>query len=132
MLRADSSFGCRSNTRYEILAASRSWFNAGTGCSCSAAARYLFADSSGPSATTVLGSCAGFVFTTPTLEHPQHWNKRSANPYLAKTWHLFWKLDRMVSFYLSHSQSPKFLTGGFAKGLQHVDGAAVHHVLQFG
>src|SRR5947199_9199841 len=43
-----------------------------------------------------------------------------------------WKLDRMVSFYLSHSQSSKFLTGGFAKGLQHIDGAAVHHVLQFG
>jgi maltooligosyltrehalose synthase len=40
--------------------------------------------------------------------------------------------DRMVSFYLSHSQSSKFLTGGFAKGLQHIDGAAVHHVLQFG
>src|SRR6266496_2700513 len=42
-----------------------------------------------------------------------------------------WKLDRMVSFYLSHSQSSKFLTGGFAKGLQHIDGAAVHHVFQF-
>jgi hypothetical protein len=33
---------------------------------------------------------------------------------LAKTWNLFWKLDRMVSFYLSHSQSSKFLTGGLA------------------
>ena len=34
--------------------------------------------------------------------------------------------------FLSPSQSSKFLTGGFAKGLQHIDGAAVHHVLQFG
>ena len=33
--------------------------------------------------------------------------------------------------FLSPSQSSKFLTGGFAKGLQHIDGAAVHHVLQF-
>src|SRR5207244_862231 len=131
MLRADSSFGCRSNTPYEILAASRSWFNADTGCSCSAAVRYLFADSSGPGVTNILGTCAGFVFTTARLAHPQHWNNRSANPYLAKLCHLFWKLERMVSFYLSHSQSSKFLTGGFAKGLQRIDGAAVHHVLQF-
>jgi len=33
--------------------------------------------------------------------------------------------------FLSPSQSSKFLTGGFAKGLQHIYGAMVHHVLQF-
>src|SRR6266480_4320736 len=109
----------------------RTTSNAGNGCSCFAAARYLLADSSGPFATNVLGSRAGLSFTTATCAHPQHWNKRRAKPHLATTCHLFWKLDRMVSFYLSHSQSSKFLTGGFAKGLQHIDGAAVHHVLQF-
>src|SRR4029453_9293340 len=132
MLRADSSFGCRSNPPYEILAASRSWPSAIDGCSCSAVIRCFVAESSGSSARNAVGKRAGCVFTVARCAHPQHWNKRRAKPHLAKAWHLSWKLDRMVSFYLSHSQSSKFLTGGFAKGLQHIDGAAVHHVLQFG
>src|SRR4029450_3261480 len=94
MLRPDSFFGCRSNTPYEILAASRSCPNAAKGCSCSADTRYLLADSSGPSVTNVLGSCAGFVFTTARGAHPQQWKKKRARLHLsAKSCHLFWKLD---------------------------------------
>ena len=62
MLRADSFFGCRSNTPYEILAASRSWPNAADGCSRSAAIRYFVADSSGSSARNPVGRRAGICF----------------------------------------------------------------------
>src|SRR4029450_7402764 len=44
----------------------------------------------------------------------------------------FGNLMAWVWFYLSHSQCSKFLTSSFAKGLQHIDGPAVPHVLQFG
>src|SRR6476661_4504535 len=104
MLRPDSLFGCRSNTPYEILAASRSCPNAANGCSCSAAARYLFADSSGPSGTDVLGNCAGLVFTTARCAHPHHWNKMRPRAHLDATCHLFWKLDCM-NFFTFHTPS---------------------------
>src|SRR6266487_3237948 len=96
MLRADSFFGCRSNTPYEILAASRSYPSAADGCSCSAASRYFVAESSGSSTRNPVGRRAGSVFTVARwAAHPHHWNKRRVKPHLAATRHLFWKPDGM-------------------------------------
>src|SRR5262245_40727319 len=98
MLRADLSFGCRSSTPYDILAASRSCPNATEGCSCSAAIRYLVADSTRASTCNPVGSRAVIVFTIARLEaHPHHSNTRRAKPHLMKTRHPFWKSDRLSS-----------------------------------
>src|SRR4029453_9372685 len=73
MLRADSFFGCRSNTPSEILTASRSWLKAGKACSCSAAARYFVAESSGSPAPNRTGRRPGIAFTVARCEaHPHN------------------------------------------------------------
>src|SRR5262249_62322845 len=73
MLRADSCFGCRCNTLYEILAGSRSWPSAAKGCSRSAATRYYVAGSSGASTCNPVGRRAGCVFTVARwAAHPHH------------------------------------------------------------
>src|SRR5262245_54757223 len=98
MLCADSSFGCRSSTPYDILAASRSCPNATEGCSCSAAIRYLVAGSTGASTRNPVGKRAVIVLTVARLEaQPHHSNRRRTKPHLIKTRHPFWKNDRLRS-----------------------------------
>src|SRR5262249_26500177 len=98
MLRADSSFGCRASTPYDILAASRSCPNATEGCSCSAAIRYFVADSTGASTRNPVGRRAFIFFTVARGKaHPHHSNRRRTKPHLMKTCHPFWKSDGLSS-----------------------------------
>src|SRR5215467_11999888 len=101
MLRADSFFGCRANTPYETLAASRSCPNATEGPSCSAAIRYFVAASTGASTRNPVGRRAVIVFTVARwAAHPHHSNRRRAKPHLTKTCHVFWKSDVLSSVLL--------------------------------
>jgi hypothetical protein len=89
MFRADSFLGNRSRTLDEILAAKRSWPNAGRGCSFSAAAKNSVAGPRDASLATVAERRGAVALTVARCAaHPQPPNRTRTRPKLIKLWRL--------------------------------------------